>query len=182
MSRVGRKSISIPEGVSIESTSNKLIAKGQLGEVTVNIPQVIEIASKDSCLVVNRLSNSKTSRALHGTTSRLIVAAIKGVSTGFEKKLELVGIGYRGSISEGEIILQVGYTHPVKIKIPGDLSVRIDKNTIIISGADKQKVGQFAAEIRSIRKPEPYKGKGIRYQGERIRMKQGKAVKAASVS
>lgn len=131
-------------------------------------------------MTVARLSDAKQYRALHGTVRNLLHNIITGVSTGFTKKLELVGIGYRAAIEGNDLVLQVGYTHPVRMTIPEGLQAKVEKNVITVTGADKQRLGQFCAEVRQVRKPEPYKGKGIRYQGEHVRMKQGKAMKAAA--
>lgn len=180
MSRIGIRPVEVTDGVGIELSPTALTAKGTLGEITVNLPHGVNVAQKENQLVVSRVSDLKLYRALHGTVRNLIQNAVTGVSSGFEKKLELVGIGYRAALEQDVLVLQVGYTHPVKLDVPVGLQVKIEKNVITVSGADKQRVGQFAAEIRSVREPEPYKGKGIRYQGEQIRMKQGKAMKAGA--
>ncbi len=180
MSRIGIRPVEITEGVQVELSPTKFIAKGNLGQLEVGLPYGVKINQKDKTLLVTRVSESKLHRSLHGTVRNLINNAILGVSKGFEKKLELVGIGYRGAIEENELVLQVGYTHSVRLTIPEGLEVKIEKNVIIVTGADKQRLGQFCAEIRAVRKPEPYKGKGIRYQGEKIRMKQGKATKTGA--
>ncbi|QQG50126.1 MAG: 50S ribosomal protein L6 [Candidatus Berkelbacteria bacterium] len=180
MSRVGIRPIPVTEGVNVELTPTKLTARGSLGVLEVNLPHGVIVTQKENQILVNRISDAKPHKALHGTIRNLIRNAIVGVSAGFEKRLELVGIGYRAAIEGPELVLQVGFTHSVKMPVPEGLQVKIEKNIISISGADKQKLGQFCAEIRAVRPPEPYKGKGIRYQGEQVRMKQGKAVKAGA--
>lgn len=180
MSRVGIRPVPVNDGVSVELSPTKLTARGNLGVLDVDLPYGVTIAQKDNHIMVSRINDAKHNKSLHGTIRNLIRNAIVGVSTGFEKRLELIGIGYRAALEEDHLILQVGYTHPVKLAIPEGLQVKIEKNVLIVTGADKQKLGQFCAEIREVRPPEPYKGKGIRYQGEQVRMKQGKAVKAGA--
>lgn len=180
MSRVGIRPIPVEEGVTIELSPTKLITKGNLGSLEVTLPHGVTVHQKENQITVGRISDAKPHKALHGTIRNLIRNAIVGVSKGFEKQLELVGIGYRAALEGEKLVLQVGFTHPVNMTIPEGLQVKIEKNIITVSGADKQKLGQFCAEIRAVRPPEPYKGKGIRYQGEQVRMKQGKAVKAGA--
>ncbi len=179
MSRIGLKQISVPGTVAIVQSDHLLKVSGPKGEIDVRLPSGITVIQKDSKVTVSRNSELRQIRALHGTVRSLLSNAVTGVTEGFIKKLELVGIGYRAAIEDQTLVLQVGFTHPVRIIVPEGLEVFVDKNVIAISGIDRQKVGQFAAEIRQVRRPEPYKGKGIRYQGEKVRMKQGKAVKAA---
>lgn len=179
MSRIGIRPVEIVNNVTVEITPTKLDIKGPLGSLSVEIPHGITVKQKESHLIVERIGDSKLYRSLHGTIRNLLRNAIVGVSSGFEKKLDMVGIGYRGALEGNDLVLQVGYTHPVRLTIPSDLKVKMEKNTIIVSGFDKHAVGQFSANVRAVRVPDPYKGKGIRYQGEKIRMKQGKATKGA---
>lgn len=178
MSRIGIKPIKLESGVTVQIT-DEIKVDGPKGSLIVALPHGVKVTQKDDTLSVARVSDSKIYRALHGTVRSLLQNAITGVSQGFEKKLELVGIGYRGVVEGNKLILQLGYTHPVEFEIPEHISAKIEKNIITISGHNKQQIGQFAAEIRAARKPEPYKGKGVRYVGELVRMKQGKAVKGA---
>jgi len=150
---------------------------GPKGEQEVILPNGVSINLVGDSVTVSRDSEQKEHKALHGTFRSLIQNAVNGVTEGFTKKLELVGIGYRAAIDDGSLVLQVGFTHSVKMEIPDGLEVKVEKNVISITGNDKQRVGQFAAIVRDVRRPEPYKGKGIRYQGELVRMKQGKAAK-----
>lgn len=180
MSRIGNQPITILDGVTIEATHIEAIAKGPLGELHVALPHGIKINQKDNVITVSRVGEAKHYRALHGTVRALLFTAITGVKDGFTKKLELIGIGYRSALEGEVLVLQLGYTHDVRLDVPSGLTVKIEKNVISITGADKHRVGQFAAEVRAARPPEPYKGKGVRYQGELVRMKQGKAMKAAA--
>ena len=148
--------------------------------MSFSLPEGVDVSQKENTLQVTRQSEQREHRALHGTIRSLLANIVTGITDGFTKKLELIGIGYRASIEEGELVLLVGFTHPVKLVIPEGLEAKIEKNVISISGIDRQRVGQFAAVIRDVRPPEPYKGKGIRYEGEKVRMKQGKAVKAGA--
>lgn len=180
MSRIGIKPVVVNDGVTVTVEPTSITAKGPLGELSIALPHGISVTQKDNKITVARLSDAKQYRALHGTVRNLLHNIITGVSTGFTKKLELVGIGYRAAIEGNDLVLQVGYTHPVRMTIPEGLQAKVEKNVITVTGADKQRLGQFCAEVRQVRKPEPYKGKGIRYQGEHVRMKQGKAMKAAA--
>jgi len=180
MSRVGIRPVEIPQGVQVEVKPTEVVVSGQNGRQTVAVPHGIKVSQTDSKLVVERLGDTKQRRAFHGTVRANLNNAVTGVSVNFEKKLELVGIGYRANLEGNTLNLQVGYTHPVKVEIPEGLAVKVEKNVIVVTGADKQQLGQFCADVRSIRSPEPYKGKGIRYQGEHVRMKQGKAMKSGA--
>ncbi len=179
MSRIGRMPITIPDEVSIELTSNKLRAKGPKGQLSLDIHPKINVVQKDKQMIVEKKTNDKLCRSLYGLTQRLIQNIITGVYKGFEKKLEIKGVGYRAEASDGNLILNVGYSHQINLEIPDEIEVKVQKNIVTVSGIDKQKVGQFAAQIREVRKPEPYKGKGIRYVDEVIRRKVGKAAKTA---
>ena len=175
MSRVGQAVIEIPEGVEINQNGNVISAKGINGELStiVNKAVVVEINAKKIIVVPN--DKSSKGRALWGTTRALINNVVKGVSVGFVKNMEIVGVGYRGVLQGDKLSLSLGLSHPVEMEIPEGLSIKMDGNTkFTISGADKQKLGQFAAVVRSKRPPEPFKGKGIRYSDEFILRKEGK--------
>ena len=175
MSRVGQAVIEVPEGVEINQNGNLISAKGINGELStiVNKAVVIEINAKKIIVVPN--DKSSKGRALWGTTRALINNVVKGVSVGFVKNMEIVGVGYRGVLQGNKLSLSLGLSHPVEMEIPEGLSIKMDGNTkFTISGADKQKLGQFAAVVRSKRPPEPFKGKGIRYSDEFILRKEGK--------
>ncbi|MGY9060218.1 MAG: 50S ribosomal protein L6 [Candidatus Puniceispirillales bacterium] len=175
MSRVGQAVIEIPEGVEINQNGNVISAKGINGELStiVNKAVVVEINAKKIIVVPN--DKSSKGRALWGTTRALINNVVKGVSIGFVKNMEIVGVGYRGVLQGNKLSLSLGLSHPVEMEIPEGLSIKMDGNTkFTISGADKQKLGQFAAVVRSKRPPEPFKGKGIRYSDEFILRKEGK--------
>lgn len=180
MSRIGFQLINLPESVTVTTEKDQVIINGPKGQLQINLPGGIKVNSKDQQLTVSRTAEDTVHKSLHGTIRSLLENAVKGVSSGFEKKLEMVGIGYRAAIDENALVLQVGFTHNVRLVIPEGLEAKVEKNVITINGIDKQRVGQYSAEIRDIRPPEPYKGKGIRYSGEIVRMKQGKAVKAAA--
>lgn len=179
MSRIGKKEITIPAGVTVDVKDNHvIIVKGPKGELDFNYSSNMTIEINDNILTVKRPDDSKQNRTLHGTTRALINNMIVGVSTGFEKKLEINGVGYRCQLQGNKLNLSLGKSHPEIVEIPKELTVEVPKNTeIIIKGADKQLVGEFAANIRKLRAPEPYKGKGIKYAGERIRRKEGKTAK-----
>lgn len=180
MSRIGVQPILLPESVNLTRDERVITLTGAKGQLSLSLPAGVEVSQKDKTLLVNRLSEQSDHRALHGTIRSLLANIVTGITEGFVKKLELIGIGYRASIEDNQLVLLVGFTHPVKMTIPQDLEVKVEKNVITISGIDRQRVGQFAAIVRDVRPPEPYKGKGIRYAGEKVRMKQGKAVKAGS--
>lgn len=176
MSRVGQKPIAIPDGVEARLHRRMVSVKGPKGELSQGIPPSCEISIEEGQIVVKRNREDKQSRALHGTIRSLIYNMTVGVSTGFEKELKIVGMGYRAILQEKKLILNLGFSHPVEYVWPEGIKVEApDATTIRISGCDKQKVGETAAEIRRFRKPEPYKGKGIRYKDEVIRLKVGKA-------
>ena len=175
MSRVGQAVIEVPEGVEINQNGNTISAKGINGELStiVNKAVVVEINANKIIVVPN--DKSSKGRALWGTTRALINNVVKGVSVGFVKNMEIVGVGYRGVLQGDKLSLSLGLSHPVEMEIPEGLSIKMDGNTkFTISGADKQKLGQFAAVVRSKRPPEPFKGKGIRYSDEFILRKEGK--------
>ncbi len=178
MSRIGLKPVVIPANVNVAISGRKVSVEGPLGKLELEHRAELDVAFDAAAkqLVVARKSNERQSRALHGLTRALINNMVDGVVKGYEKKLEIVGVGYLGSIKADVLSLRVGYANEVKKKIPKGLQVTCpDQTHIVIKGCDKQMVGQFAAEVRSIRKPEPYKGKGVRYAGEHIKLKPGKA-------
>jgi len=179
MSRIGKKPILIPEGVEVKIDAGKAIVKGPKGELSQEVRPEIGIEIKENKICIYPKRETKQTKAFWGLTRALVANMVKGVIDGYEKKLEMQGVGYRASLEGEDLVLQVGFSHPVKIKIPSELNVSLEKNIITISGIDKQLVGQFAAKIRKIRPPEPYKGKGIRYVGEVVRRKVGKKAVAA---
>ena len=174
MSRIGKKPIQIPEGVKINITDNEIAVKGPNGELKIEIRPEVVVEKKDSQIVISVKKENKNSKSLWGLTRTLIFNMIEGVSNGHKKQLEIHGVGYRANLEREDLVLLVGYSHPVKIKKPKGIDFSVNKNTITISGIDKQLVGQTAAKIRKVKKPEPYKGKGIRYVGEYVRRKVGK--------
>jgi large subunit ribosomal protein L6 len=176
MSRIGKQPIGIPDGVTIEVAKGEVQAKGPKGTLRCVVPAGIGAKLEDGRLVFERSNDSKESRARHGLARALANNMVVGVSTGFSKRLEIEGVGYRADVKGKVLNLLLGFSHPVTMDIPEGLKVAVEDNTkLIIDGADKQLVGQFAADVRSLRPPEPYKGKGIRYQDEHIRRKVGKA-------
>ena len=177
MSRIGRKPISIPDKVKISvDKANIVTVEGPKGKLTLQVSPRIKIIVEDSTVRVERPTDLKMDRAMHGLYRSLINNMIIGVTQGYKKELEMVGVGYKAQLKGKELVLDVGFSHPVSYHIPDGISIQTPKPTqIVIEGIDKQQVGQVAAEIRKVRPPEPYKGKGIRYAGERIRRKAGKA-------
>ncbi|MBI1804917.1 MAG: 50S ribosomal protein L6 [Ignavibacteriae bacterium] len=180
MSRIGRKPIPSVKGVKIERTDGRLKVTGPKGELTAAIPSRIGLEVKEDRIVVTRPSDSKPDKALHGTWRALVNNMMKGVTEGFQKKLEIVGVGYKAELKGKKIQLALGYSHPIIFEPPVGIKLETPAPTnIVISGIDKQLVGQVAAKLRSFRPPEPYKGKGVKYEGEYIRRKAGKAAAAA---
>jgi large subunit ribosomal protein L6 len=178
MSRVGKKPIEIPAGVTVSLNGNVVTVKGPKGELTRTFNPDIEIKVEENIINVSRPSESKEHRALHGTTRALLSNMVEGVSKGFEKALELIGVGYRAQKQGNKLVLNVGYSHPVEITPEAGLEIEVPANTkIIVKGTSKERVGALAANIRDVRRPEPYKGKGIRYEGEFVRRKEGKTGK-----
>jgi len=178
MSRVGKKPLEIPAGVTVTINGSTVTVKGPKGELTRTFHPDMAIKLEDNVLTVSRPSDEKEHRALHGTTRSLLANMVEGVSKGFEKALELVGVGYRASKQGKKLVLTVGYSHPVEIEAEEGLEIEVPSQTkIVVKGADKQRVGELAANIRAVRAPEPYKGKGIRYEGEVVRRKEGKTGK-----
>ena len=178
MSRIGKKPIEIPAGVTVTNNNNTVTVKGPKGELTRSFNADIEIKVEENIITVSRPSDAKEHRALHGTTRALLSNMVEGVSKGFEKSLELIGVGYRAQKQGKKLVLNVGYSHPVEIEPEEGIEVEVPANTkIIVKGTDKERVGALAANIRDVRPPEPYKGKGIRYEGEFVRRKEGKTGK-----
>ncbi|MBN2087283.1 50S ribosomal protein L6 [Candidatus Peregrinibacteria bacterium] len=178
MSRIGKQIIAVPAGVEISINGNNIKVKGPKGELEFDCPEQIKVVVKENNIQVTRKGDEPEDRSLHGLTRALVNNMVIGVSDGFQKKLEIIGVGYRAQVSGKKLTLNLGFSHPVELTAPEGIDVKMDeeqKNTIVISGVDKQVVGQFAAIIRKFRPPEPYKGKGIRYSGEYVPRKSGKA-------
>ena len=175
MSRIGNRKLVIPAGVTVTNENNLITVKGPKGELKLVVSEPIVVEIKEDKVYTKRPNDNKATKQLHGTTNSLIKNMIIGVTEGYSKKLEAVGVGYRFQVKGKELIVSAGYSNPVTVEIPEGISLESPSNTeLFVKGIDKQKVGQFAAEIREIRKPEPYKGKGIRYTDEHIRRKEGK--------
>ena len=175
MSRIGRQPIEIPAGVSIALSPGRVMVNGPLGELSQQVPARMQLAQEDGVVVVTRPTERGEDRALHGLTRSLIANMVEGVTSGFQKRLEIQGVGYRASLRGGDLELNVGYSHSVVLKAPQGITFEVPVPTeVIVKGIDKQQVGQTAAEVRKVRPPEPYKGKGIRYEGEYVRRKVGK--------
>ena len=175
MSRVGSSPIPIPGGVTLALADGIVTAKGSNGELSMPLPPEVELEIGDGNAVVKPKSNSKSSRSLWGTTRSLVNNLVTGVTTGFTKNLTIHGVGYRAQMRGNTLVLSLGYSHPVEMEVPEGLKVSVENNTQVnISGANKQVLGQFASEVRAKRPPEPYKGKGVRYEGEQILRKEGK--------
>ncbi len=176
MSRIGRAPVEVPQQVEIDVSERKVKVKGPKGELVVPVGQGVTVRQENGQIVVERQSDAPDHKAMHGLTRSLIQNAVTGVTDGFSKTLQIQGVGYRGSLQGRDINLQVGYSHPVTISPREGIDFELpNATTIIVRGIDKQRVGQMAAEIRKVRPPEPYKGKGIRYSDEQIRRKVGKA-------
>ncbi|MCZ8523757.1 MULTISPECIES: 50S ribosomal protein L6 [Paenibacillus] len=178
MSRIGRKPITIPSGVNVTLDNTLITVKGPKGTLSRELHKDMKISVEDNVLTVERPSDNKLHRSLHGTTRSVVQNMVSGVTDGFVKNLELVGVGYRANKTGDKLVLNVGYSHPVEITPENGIEFEVPSNTkIIVKGIDKEAVGAIAAKIRSVREPEPYKGKGIKYEGERIIRKEGKAGK-----
>ncbi|MDH3590712.1 MAG: 50S ribosomal protein L6 [Planctomycetota bacterium] len=176
MSRIGKQPIPIPSGVDVQVAGEIVTVKGKLGTLTQQVPAGISVATEANQIKVTRINDEKRTRALHGLVRSLLSNNVKGVVDGYKKELEIHGVSYQASATPKEILLKVGFANTIKIAIPEGVKVELPNPTrVVVTGADKQKVGQFAAEVRATRKPEPYKGKGIRYRGEQIQRKQGKS-------
>ncbi|HHT01331.1 MAG TPA: 50S ribosomal protein L6 [Firmicutes bacterium] len=178
MSRVGRLPVAVPAGVEVKLDGHKITVKGPKGVLARELHCDMQVSLEENEITVKRPSDAREHRALHGLTRSLVANMVEGVTSGFQKKLELVGTGYRASMSGDKLVLAVGYSHPVEIVPPDGVEIEVPSPTaIIVKGYDKEKVGQTAAQIRAVREPEPYLGKGIRYAGEIVRRKVGKTGK-----
>lgn len=178
MSRIGLKPIEIPAGVEVKLDANHVSVKGPKGELSKTLDENMIIKVEDNTITVERPNEEKLTRSLHGTTRSLISNMVEGVSKGFQKELEIIGVGYRAQMQGNKLVVNAGYSHPVEIEQEANIEFEVPKNTeIIVKGIDKERVGAIAANIRAIRPPEPYKGKGIRYKGEHVRRKEGKTAK-----
>jgi large subunit ribosomal protein L6 len=178
MSRIGKRPIQIPAKVSIEIDGQKVSVKGPKGELSRTLPPEVEVVQEEASIVVRRRDESRTARQRHGLCRTLVSNMVEGVSQGFQKKLEIKGVGYRAQVQGKTLILNVGYSNPVEIAPPSGIDLSVEANTnVTVSGIDKEVVGNTAAQIRAVRPPEPYKGKGIKYSDEIIRRKAGKSGK-----
>ncbi|MCM8797739.1 MAG: 50S ribosomal protein L6 [Candidatus Omnitrophica bacterium] len=176
MSRIGKKPINIPDGVKVEVKDHAVYVEGPKGKLHQNFSERIKVEIKDNYVIVSRLNNTKVDRSLHGLYRALINNMIKGVTVGYKKELEIIGVGFKASVQGNLLNLQLSFSHPVNFLIPEGIKIETPKPTqLVISGIDKEKVGKVASEIRAIYPPEPYKGKGIRYLGEYVKKKVGKA-------
>src|SRR5690554_4970074 len=179
MSRIGNKVIVIPEGVTVELLEGNVVkVKGPNGELESQFNELIDIKMENGEISLSRPNNERFTRQIHGTIRSLFDNMVQGVKEGFSKKLIIIGVGYRAAVQGNKLVLTMGYSHPVELEIPEGITVTVEKNTeITIKGADRYLVGEFAASVRKVRKPEPYKGKGIRYEDEHVRRKAGKTAK-----
>jgi large subunit ribosomal protein L6 len=176
MSRIGRKPIQVPGGVDVHVGHGVVKVKGPKGSLLVGLMPEIEASLEDGTLTLKRASDDRRARAFHGLSRALVANAVTGVSEGWKKDLEIVGIGYRAESKGSEVVFNLGYSHPINFPVPEGITINVDTKSgkVTVSGIDRQQVGQVAAEIRALRPPDPYKGKGIRYAGEVLRMKAGK--------
>lgn len=175
MSRVGKHPVALPQGVSAEVKDGSIIVKGKLGTLSLPVPSEIDVNLADNQIAVNPKTKTTTARMMWGTTRNNVANMVKGVSEGFKQNLEIEGVGFRAAVQGKDLVMQLGFSHEVRYSMPAGIEIKAEKPTLIsISGFDRQKVGQVAAEIRGMKKPEPYKGKGIKYAGERVRRKEGK--------
>jgi large subunit ribosomal protein L6 len=176
MSRIGNNPITIEEGVEVVIDKKNVNVKGPKGELNIELPNVLEAKIEDGSVIVSRKNDAKQSKSVHGTFRMHIANAIEGVKNGFEKKLALVGVGYRAKLEGKTLVMTLGWNHPIKIEPYEGIEIEVPEETkVTIRGYDKQKVGEFAAKVRASRKPEPYKGKGVRYEGEYVRKKSSKS-------
>ena len=176
MSRIGKRPIPVPNGVTVTVNGSDITVKGPKGELSRKLHADMQVKLENGTVTVNRPSDEDQHRALHGLTRSLIANMVEGVTQGFKKQLEITGVGYKAEVKPFGLQLALGYSHPIEFRPPAGIKLTAPQPTsVVIEGADKEKVGQVAAEIRSLRKPEPYKGKGVKYQGEQIRRKAGKA-------
>lgn len=178
MSRIGTKPVQVPSAVTVQADGEAMVVKGPKGTLRVPVPPGVHFEKQDGQYVVTRERDEQV--ALHGLARSLLANAVRGVAQGFEKHLDIVGIGYRAEVKGKFVVFTLGYSHPIEVPVPEGLSITVEKQThVVVSGADKQRVGQMAAEIRGLRPPDPYKNKGVRYTGERLKKKVGKAAAAA---
>jgi len=177
MSRIGKKEITLPKGVEVSKNGNAVMVKGPKGTLTTQLVQGIDVKIENNVVAFTRSDEEKKSRAFHGLVRALVANNVRGVTEGFKKELDIVGVGYRAEVKGKEVVFQLGYSHPVRFAVPKGIDIAVDAKTghITVTGIDKQQVGQTAAEIRALREPDPYKGKGIKYSDEVIRRKAGKA-------
>jgi large subunit ribosomal protein L6 len=176
MSRVGRKPIPLPKGVEVSQQENEIVVKGPKGSLKTKLIEGLSMKVENGSVVFDRTNEERQTRAFHGLMRALVANNVAGVSEGFRRDLDIIGVGYRGEVKGREVVFQLGYSHPIHFKIPEGIDIAVDKGgKVTITGIDRQKVGQTAAEIRSLRLPDPYKGKGIKYTDEVIRRKAGKA-------
>lgn len=176
MSRVGKNPVVVPKGVKVEISHNEVVVNGPLGKLIKKFHPAMQIQSADDKVWVKRGSDDKVNKSLHGLTRAIIANMVKGVTEGFKKVLSIVGVGYKAELLGKKLSLSLGYSHPILFVPPEDIKIIVDNPTrIVVSGIDKELVGQVAAKLRAFRPPEPYKGKGIRYEGEKVRKKAGKA-------
>ena len=177
MSRIGNQPIPVPSGVKVTLDNNTVLVEGPKAKLTKQIPPLVQVKIEDNVVTVTRENDTKEARSMHGLTRSLIASMVIGVTEGFVKQLEIIGVGYKAQVQGSKVILNLGYSHPIEYDIPEGITVTVENNTQVkIEGSDKQVVGEVAATIRRFRKPEPYKGKGVRYLGEHIIMKEGKTV------
>lgn len=175
MSRIGNRKLIVPQGVTVTVENNKVTVKGPKGELSLDLVKNISVEVNETELTVSRANDEKNTKAMHGTTNANIKNMITGVTEGFKKDLEIIGVGYRFNVKGNTLVINAGYSHPVEISVPAGLTVEAPSNTeISIKGIDKVLVGEFAANVRKVRQPEPYKGKGIRYKDEYVQRKEGK--------
>jgi len=177
MSRIGKKPIELPKGVEVKQDGNAVTIKGPKGSLSTTLIPGIGVKVENNIVQFTRANEEQKSRAFHGLVRALVANNVRGVSEGFKRELDIIGVGYRAEVKGKEVVFQLGYSHPVRFPIPQGIEVTVDAKSghIVVSGIDKQKVGQTAAEIRSLREPDPYKGKGIKYSDEVVRRKAGKA-------
>ncbi len=179
MSRIGKLPVEVPAGVKISRNHSMIMVEGPKGKLSMEVPKGVDVVLGDRAVEVKRSSEGRTERSYHGLVRTLVANMVKGVSSGFSKNLEISGVGYRAEVGDNTLKLVIGYSSPIEYPIPEGIQIKVDKQVnIAVSGIDKQLVGRVAAEIRSLKKPEPYKGKGIKYVGEHIRRKVGKSVGA----
>jgi large subunit ribosomal protein L6 len=175
MSRIGKHPVEIPKGVTVALAGRRISAKGKLGELTLDLSDEVDASVADDKITVQPRGETKQARTMWGTTRALLNNMVHGVATGFSRRLEINGVGYRAAVQGAELTLQLGYSHEIKYKIPKGITIVAEKPTsLVVSGADRQRVGQVASEIRGFRGPEPYKGKGVKYEEEKIVRKEGK--------